>query len=186
MNDQPVQLPNDIRGLVPNPPPWWSYAVLALASLALAVAAVWLYRWWKTRRPAAKTKAGASPWETLRARLQAMTVPSDFPEGRCQEEYFYGLSLLLREAIELRTRIPATDRTFQELRDPLRKKLPLATLEVQAVLAFLERADLVKFASAASTKPEAAACQLQVSAWVQKLEPKAGELSHWDGERSIS
>lgn len=175
MNGQSAELPHDIRGLVPNTPPWWSFVILALLVIAAVVLAIWLYRKWKGRKPTPAQSTQIDPWASLHGRVGGMVVPTNFEPGRPQEDYFYGLSLLLREGVELRTRVPATDLTLQELKEPMRKKLPLATPEVNAVLEFLERADMIKFASAPSDRAEAEKFRGIVAGWLKKLEPRGDE-----------
>ena len=169
----PGGLPHDIRGLLPYSWPWWEYALwglLVAAVLALVGFGGWyFYRKWRARRDLAITNE--DPWEIFGRRLTALRPPMPF-SGSEQEEFFFQLSLLVREVIELRTKVPATDRTYQELREPLRRKLPLSTEEVEAVLAFLERADLVKFAGAPSSVAEAEAALSRVGRWLQKLRPR--------------
>lgn len=174
MNPQaPGGLPHDVRGLMPFHTPWWEYVLYGLAVVAVAGALLLLSRFLLRRRAAGEV-AALDPWVGLTHRFRQLTVPVPFGT-RAQEDYFYALSLLVREGIELRTEIPATDRTLKELRDPLRKKLPLAPKDVEAVLQFLERADLVKFAGAPSDQAEAEACHAAAGRWLASLKPQHAE-----------
>lgn len=169
----PAGLPHDIRGLLPYQTPWWHYALAALLAVMLGALLVWglwhLRLHWKRRT---QVVPPIDPWAVLESRIQVLLPPGDFPRGPVQETYFFNLSLLLREAIELRTRVPATDLTLYELRSPLRRKLPFAPEEIESVLGFLERADMVKFASASSQREEALGDQNRVQKWISQLRPR--------------
>ncbi len=174
-----MQLPHDVRGLMPFHTPWWEYALWALGAIAVAAALLLLARYLMNRKGAGLAK-GVDPWVNLTQRLRQLKIEGPFG-AEAQEEFFYRLSLLVREGIELRTEIPATDRTFKELREPLRKRLPLATKDVEAVLAFLERADMIKFAGAPSGVEEAQASLDQAGAWLGELKPKHAEDDPFGG-----
>ena len=166
------QLPHDIRPLLPYHPTFWDYApqlALGAAILATVLLAVYL---WRKRHVRPVPVPPVDPWVVLFAKLQSLVVTHPF-SAPAAVEYYFQLSLLLREAIERRTAVPATDRTLHELRAPLRKKLPLATDQIEAVLAFLERSDMVKFAGFTATPEEAAAAKERVCAWVSGLKPAA-------------
>jgi hypothetical protein len=169
-------LPHDIRGLLPYHTPWWHYALGGL--LAVVLGALLLWGLWSLRvhlRSKARPLPPVDPWDTLESRIRVLLPPGDFSRGPAQENYFFNLSLLLREAIELRTGIRATDLTLYELRTPLRRKLPFALQETEAVIGFLDRADMVKFASAPSNREEALGDHHRVLQWIDQLRPRAVE-----------
>jgi hypothetical protein len=163
-------LPHDIRGLLPYVP-WGTYLLWFLLGAAALAGLLYLWKVLKRRRKE-RPVAPVDPWDDLKGRLGRLRP--QLPFGRKeQEDFFFQLSLMLREAIELRTRIRATDLTSDELKEPLRRRLPLPPAGIQAVLAFLERADLVKFAEAPSDRGEAEEALGQVGAWVRELTPKS-------------
>jgi hypothetical protein len=162
------QLPHDIRGLLPYSPPWWTYALYALIALADIGATLAFVSW--RRRRGSLPAAPVDPWEALAARAQALEPRAPFARAE-QEEFFFHLSMILREGIELRTGIRATDLTYQELREPVRRKLPLPAADVDDVLAFCERADLVKFAAAETGRAEADEARGRVVQWLERLKP---------------
>lgn len=176
---QGMQLPHDVRGLMPFRMPWWEYVLIGVGAVAVAAALLLLARYLMNRRRATEL-APLDPWVHLQHRFAQLGVVEPFVK-KAQGDFFYQLSLLVREGIELRTAIPATDRTLKELKDPLRKKLPLATPDVQAVLSFLERADMVKFAEAPSTADEAKACLDDARRWLRDLKPQHAEGSPFAG-----
>ena len=99
-------------------------------------------------------------------------MPSAQFEHKAQVEYYYQLSMMLREAIELRTNIRATDLTYQELKKPIESKLPVKSDVSSEVLLFLERADLIKFAEQPATLEEATHAKALVTRWTQLLTPR--------------
>ncbi len=163
-------LPHDIRGLVPYRASLLDYWPYAAGLMALLVGLAGLL-WWRRRRAAQMPPAPpADPWDVLAGKLAQLSVPRPFGLQE-QAEYFFHLSLLLREAIELRTGLRATDLTLGELKTPLRNKLPLPTGDIDGVLAFLERADYVKFAGRPASTEEAVFAREQATAWTRRLRP---------------
>ena len=177
------QLPHDIRPLLAYRPTWTDYAPWLCLAFLVALLFFIAFYWWKTRRPKQKPPVPVDPWQVLLENLEALTVAVPFM-GPPVVEYYFQLSLLLREAIERRTAIPATDLTLSELRSPLRKKLPLATEQVEAVLSFLERSDMVKFAGFAASLDEAAAAKKQVCAWARELKPLPVVTAHLEQRKA--
>ena len=162
-------LPHDIRGTIFVPLPWWQIALIVLVAIAVLIAIFTAWKWWK-KRQANRPLPPRDPWDELQERLQVTQPPVPFTKA-AQIEYFAQLSLILREAIERRTQIPATDRTCQELKAPLRAKLPLKPTETEALLSFLERADFIKFAKAPTDTAEALSAHGHVVTWLRALVP---------------
>ena len=162
-------LPHGIRGPVGIPMPWWQIMLIVLITLAVLAAGWALWQWWK-RYQANKPKAPRDPWDVLEERLTVLQPPVPFTKT-AGEDFFAQLSLILREAIERRTQIPATDRTSQELRLPLRSKLPLDPSATEALLVFLDRADFIKFAKAPTDTAEAMSAHSHVQTWLKALMP---------------
>ncbi len=125
----------DIKGFVPVPHPWWGLWVV----LALAVAGVVAWWWWKRRKPvlAGETPVPLSPLEVALAALERLR--QDNPPV---EEFYTRLSDIVRHYIEDRFGLRAPEQTTEEF-------LATATLPAQHMTllgAFLQEADLVKFA----------------------------------------
>jgi hypothetical protein len=151
-------LPHDIRDIMPLP--FWGLSPvamgLAVLMLVLVVFLLWALLRYLQKRKALK-KAQIIPvdhWGQLLTAIRAVEVPNPLPK-EAAGNLFFELSLLLRQAIERRTRLAATDMTLQELKVPLETKLPLADTDKQAVWRFLERADQIKFADAPTNTAEA-------------------------------
>lgn len=167
-------LPHDVRGLASEPSlllRWGGFAAGALlAALLVALIVIWLRR--RRRDPTFVV----DPWTELLTRIKELVLPPlDNDKGR--EDFYYNLSLMLREGIERRTGLNATDLTFGELKGPLSSKLPLRTDKIKDVLAFLERADLVKFAEAPATATVMQEDRDAVHRWVDGLKPNAEDLT---------
>ena len=164
-------LPHGIRGAVGIPMPWWQILLIVVVTIAVATAAWALWKWWQWYQ-ANKPRPPRDPWDLLQDRLALMQPPVPFTK-QAGEDYFAQLSLILREAIERRTQIPATDRTCQELRVPLRSKLPMDAASIEALLVFLDRADFIKFAKAPTDTAEAMSSHTHVQTWLRALIPPA-------------
>lgn len=169
MNQNPVDgLPHDIHGLIPYQPSLLDYWPWLLVTVLLAGVILLAWSWWKRRRKQPKPVAPIDPWELLEQRIQSL-VPADPFVGKEREQFFYDLSLALREAIERRIGLRATDMTLYELRLPLRDKLPFSQEVIDAVLAFLQRADFIKFAEAPVSREQALADADDVRRWAMEL-----------------
>jgi hypothetical protein len=165
-------LPHGIRGLAEYPlmviPGWLA---LLLATLFTG-AVIWgLWYWWKKTHPKVVIEKKVHPLDRLREEIAQLRPPEPFID-KVQEDYFYNLSMALRRFIEELLKIPATDRTLKELREPLRLRLPLSRERVAEVLAFLERADMIKFAKAVTSLEEARRCHDDVKLWIAYLMPR--------------
>jgi hypothetical protein len=173
MGQQQQGLPHDIRGLVPYETPWYMYAAYVGAGVLLALAIYLLYKWWQ-RKQANKVipEVVVDHWAEVKKKIKHSHPQEPFEKPQ-QIEFFYQMSLLLRECIELRTKIRATDLTYQELKDPIDRKLPLKSNEKTDILLFLERADMIKFAEKKTTLDEAREYKKQIGLWASMLTPRA-------------
>lgn len=189
-------LPHDIRGLLPYQTPWWHYALAGLGATLVAGLVAWgIWNILKKRRSKIRDDRPVDPWDALEARLGVTLPPGEFSRGTVQENYFYSLSLLLREALELRTAIRATDLTLYELKSPLRRTQLLSKQDIESMLSFLERADMIKFAGAPSQRDEALGDHARVTGWVRELRPRPepvgqgpifGSQSHGGAEGTVA
>lgn len=167
----PQGLPHDIAEIIPYNTPWYYYAVAVLAVLLLVLTCYLVYKFISNKinnKP--KVIIPIDPWETLLSDLKKVIPVEPFAK-QSQVEYYYRLSLLLRQAIEYRTQVRATDLTFQELKVPLDKKLPFKTDDRLALINFLEKADYIKFAESEASLDEAQESRDQVKVWVKRLRP---------------
>jgi len=129
----------DIKGLVPLPHGWWWLGLL-LAVLIVGAVAFWL---WKRRKPitAAETVAPLSAYEiALRAleKLQGENPPV--------EAFYTRLSDIVRRYLEGGFGLRAPERTTEEFLYEMSRDSVLTPEHKQLLGAFLQEADLVKFA----------------------------------------
>lgn len=167
-----AKLPHDIADLVPYQPGVRDYLLPALAVLVLSGLVAGLLRWLikRQRRALANPKTTpVDPWLALAQHLAGLQVRPDWA-AKEREEYFYALSMGLRQAIELSIGARATDMTLHELKAPLREQLPLPAATTAEMLALLERCDLVKFAGMPAASVEAEAAKSKVLAWIGSLQ----------------
>ena len=131
---------HDIKGFVPVPHQWLWLVWLSLG-LGLVFGLIW---WWKRRRPA--TDAGLtlvlpSPLEIVLAALRQLR--QDNPPV---EEYYTRLSNIVRQYLENQLQLRAPERTTEEFLYELAQGNRLSDDHKNLLAAFLQEADLVKFA----------------------------------------
>lgn len=126
----PVEIPTGYEWL------WW-----VLGGLALAVAAVWLWRWWRRRAervpPPVVIPAHVRAREKLEQALQFIEQP---------REFCILVSDAVRWYLEERFSFRAPERTTEEFLHDLQRTDLLAPLQKERLGNFLQRCDLVKFA----------------------------------------
>jgi hypothetical protein len=151
--------PKDIKPPVDVTLRWGDYAWAALAALALAVAAYFLYRKWKNRprkeiaTPATSPPPLRPPYDVAMEKLTALGRDNLFEDGRGRE-FFFRLSDIAREYVEGRYGLLALERTTAELE---REFGPAHALESarRAFISLLGACDMVKFAKVAPVKTDA-------------------------------
>lgn len=148
----------------------WELAIAGGVLLAVVIAfLIWKYR--KKPEKVVYSPPPPDPWVVLEQGLREMLPPQPFDNREVQEEYFFQLSMKLREAIELRTEVPATDKTLRELKRPLLDRSPLPRQTTESMLGFLSRADMIKFAEAETNLEEAKTSYESVYDWMNSLRP---------------
>jgi hypothetical protein len=159
----------DIKGLVPVPPEGWLWLLVAFVALAAAII-FWVIR----RKPTAAPRATVPPPTPLEVALAAMQKLR--AENPPVEVFYTRLADILRHFIEGQFGLRAPEQTTEEF-------LAQATLpaENMALLgAFLQEADLVKFARHRPGSAEAdrawAAAQSFVEQAARPAPAKAGQL----------
>jgi hypothetical protein len=163
-------LPHDIRPLAAYGASPWPWVAGALVLLAAIVA---LVLWRKRRKRPAPVVAPEDPWSRLRRKLDALSQPPFATLARReQRDRAFAVSMLVREAVELASGLPATEQTLAELTASLRTRAPLATADTTTLIAQLERLDAVKFGDA-PWSAEAARGDFELAAgWLDKLRPR--------------
>ena len=125
----------DIKGVVAIPIPlWWLLIPVILILVALGI---WL--WWRRRKPvvAPQVVRMLTPLEVALAALQQLR--QDAPPA---DEFYTRLSDIIRHYIEERFGLRAPERTTEEFL----AEATLPTQQMTLLSAFLQEADLVKFA----------------------------------------
>lgn len=142
-----------LRGLkgqveIEDPYRWLRWAVPALALLAAAGLAWWL---WRRRRapetPAAATLVPIDPFAAAERELAALERQRLPEKGRAKEHYVT-MSEIVRRILEAGCRISTLERTSEEILDELKQsgRFPHPTAEVHRLQALMELCDMVKFA----------------------------------------
>ena len=115
------------------------------------------------------TQTREDPLQRVRQEIASL-IPADFFDRKAQEDYYYQLNIKFRYFIELMYQLPATDRTFFELRQLLRKKLTLDESIVATMICFFEKSEYIKFAERESTRDEAKLDKKKVLQWMDEME----------------
>ena len=149
---------------------WLLFAFLMLAMLAFA----WFVRPWlrrrKRERPAARVPP-VSPWVRALKDLELLRQAGLVAGGR-QKDYYTRLSDILRRYIEDRFEIPAPEMTTPEFLSQMMTETRLSVSQKDAIRAFLERCDMVKFAKYLSNEHEAEQSFALVKAFVRDTIPR--------------
>ena len=131
---------HDIKGLVPVP---HTGLWLSLLGLVLALVIGWI--WWRNRRRSAGVSAPVvpppTPLEVALAALQALRL-TNLPV----EEFYTQLSAIVRQYLENQLHLRAPERTTEEFLFELAQGSRLSEEHKNLLGAFLQEADLVKFA----------------------------------------
>jgi len=130
----------DIKGYVPVPHGWlW----LGLLGLVLALVIGWI--WWRKRRRPAGSVAPAAPLPTpLEIALAALQLLRQ--ADLSVEEFYTQLSAIVRQYLENQLQLRAPERTTEEFLVELAQGSRLTVEHKNLLGAFLQEADLVKFA----------------------------------------
>ena len=158
----PDALPH--RGPEPRPQreEWTSlkHALLwGAAAIALGALGAWLWLWHQRRpKPVAPPPPPRPPWELALEALASIRTENLVAQGRLPE-HVDRVSDTLRAYLGSRFGFDGLESTTDEVRTSLDRvsALHLSDDVRQAALAFLSRADLIKFARAAATADEASA-----------------------------
>lgn len=167
--------PKDIKPPVDVTLLWGDYAWAALAALALAVAAYFLYRKWKNRprkeiaTPATPPPPLRPPYDVAMEKLTALGRDNLFEDGRGRE-FFFRLSDIAREYVEGRYGLLALERTTAELE---REFGPAHALEParRVFFSLLRACDMVKFAKVAPVKTSADEALEKAMMFVESTRP---------------
>jgi len=130
----------DIKGLVPLPHgSWWLWILVAV--VIAGTLAFWL---WKRRRPTIAPNAFGAPLSAYEMAMRALQRLRD--ENPAVEEFYTRLSDIVRRYLENEFGLRAPERTTEEFLYEMSRDSALTLEHKQLLGAFLQEADLVKFA----------------------------------------
>ena len=101
-------------------------------------------------------------------KISGLTSQSPFAKKE-QEEFFFELSFGLRHYLELQRKLPVTDQTFREFEQTLKAERKLPAELKEKILAFLKKAEFIKFAHKLSSEQEALNLKSDVLSWMDEL-----------------
>jgi hypothetical protein len=159
-----------IKGPLDVPARWRWGRIAAALVLAAAAAAGAVLLWRRRRRPveAVSPYVPDLPPEIVALRALGELEAESLPARGLMKEHYSRLSLILRQYLERRFRVPAVESTTDEIRLVLGPGVPLEPGRRDSLLALFDEADLVKFAK---VEPGAAAADDALDrgkAWVGK------------------
>ncbi len=134
-----------IRDIIAVHSLWRSYLFWAAVLVAVVLAGIGLFRWYRKRRTPAIAAAAEEPAH-VRARraIEQLESQGYFEKGLVKKHYFV-FSEILRRYLEAIRSFPAAEYTTEEIAQHIR------TEQDRQLLPLLQRADLVKFADAVPT-----------------------------------
>lgn len=160
--------PHGIRGSAAHETNYEAIGLIALSILFATILAYFIFVKYKRKPKALTSPAPVDPLVAIIDEVK-QSFPQEVFGPKEQEDYFYRLSVCLRQLIEKVTQIPASEATIRELRPMLSEKLPIESNERQALIQFLDRADQIKYAGIRSDRGEAEAARESVLQWMLML-----------------
>jgi hypothetical protein len=171
------QLPHGIMGLQPQAFPWMNVILIGLGLLLLGLIGWYLWKrlFRKTQKPSGPAPSvPRDPWASVDQALESLAIQEPWTRQAC-EDYFFRLSFVLREALELRTGLPVTGQTLAETKRSLEKSPALSANFQEDLIKFLSLADQLKFAGQWLDAAESMEWREKVKAWIDQL--RRGALS---------
>lgn len=169
-NPAPTPVPlRDIAGPVDFfPYPVWMVAAAVVALLALVALLVWFFAF---RRRPRRVESPESRALAALGRLRAQLETTD--------PYAFSITVsdLLREYVRDAHGLSAPTQTSREFLDTVRARQTFSAAENDALAAFLDRADLIKFARLHATSTDSAALLEQAERLVRARPAEAGEAA---------
>jgi thiol:disulfide interchange protein len=171
------QVPHGIVGLKPQAFPWMTFILIGLGLLLLALIAFYVWRHMRRRaalKPRTLAPAAEDPWQRLVMSVDKLAPAEPWTREAC-EDFFFRLSFVLREALELHTGQPITGQTWAETKRSLEKSPALSANFQEDLIKFLSLADQLKFAGQWRDAAESLEWWEKVKAWILQL--RRGALS---------
>jgi hypothetical protein len=177
----PAAPAESLRLRAPAPPvpllvPTWRPVGWAVGTLAVAGIALLAWRLLRARRRSGRAApAPLPPHERLARQLDALAAERLGEQGRGRE-LFFRLSAVVREHLGAVTSSNALDLTTLEIRALLEGR-PDPRLDAAVIGAFLEEADVVKFAHGPAGIPECEGGMRFARELLRRTTPAAGEVA---------
>ena len=161
---------------LPVPWPWATLAMLAAAVLLAAAATWWLARYLRRERaprPQGEIALppGMTPEAWAREELAKIVAAGLLEPGRHREAHI-AIADLVRRYLELRFRLPAMERTTEEIGDEMPRALIDASI-VRLTIGALSSCDRVKFAKHVPPREELDATLAEVREMLERGAPPA-------------
>ena len=145
-------------------PPW----VMALVIVSVIGKGWYLWRWRERRRALAAARRALAEQPTTGE--IAMKTLAELSLGT-PDQVYEQVADVLREYLQARFDIPASDMTTVEIRTGLENHTELESEHITEVARLLEQADLVKFAEAAPGERSAQRAVAAAARWLQAVDP---------------
>ena len=128
--------------------------MILVALLAAAAAGAWLYLWRKRQRALASVPVPPPPAHEIALQKIRELLAKDYISRGLDSQFYYELSLIVREYLEARFGIRAPEMTTEEFLEHLRRGSALEPAHKELLKDFLMHCDLVKFARYEPGRPE--------------------------------
>ena len=158
---------HDIKGLVPLPPEWWWLWLVLVAAAALAF---WLWRRRQQSGAQAFVAPPLTPYEIAIRELRRLRE-----QNPPVEEFYTRLSDIVRQYLEGQMRLRAPERTTEEFLYEVSRDQSLSPDHRELLSAFLQEADLVKFARFQPGPEEMRRAMEAAEKFVEDTQPRAQE-----------
>lgn len=169
---QQMAPPHEVGGLIAPPPPWEIWLMSGIALVVFATFALWAWKKWRSR-DAYESKPSQPKKDVVAEMILELEklTPEDPFNHQERTEFFFKLTSRLKFFLELKTKIPLSDMTLNEVVvawDGV--DVGLSQEEKGQALEFLKEADLVKFAKVEVGVVQAERLRDNVVGWLREVD----------------
>jgi hypothetical protein len=162
----------DIRGLkkirrVDSPAPWALYGGIAAVVLALL-----LFFIWQKRKNRPSIIVPPAPAHEIAFEALSHLRQTDFSNQEAIRKYYFSLSAVVRNYVENRFGMNATDLTTEELVPLIQHELPIESPLKNQLRSFLESTDAIKYAGGDAQESEIERAYEQALTFVEATVPQ--------------
>ena len=126
--------------------------IAVLIAILVFAISYYLIRRWRARSKIVPA-ISVDPWSSLATKMKQLSIPVAF-DARAQREFFFSTSGLIRQAAELFSGLPLTDRTNHEIRQILQQKKHFPDDITDSLRRLLHTGELVQFAEKAANRDD--------------------------------